>query len=49
MLLNAVFGLDLLRYPDDPDLMEFGRATTLMGRGEAARTRLTDEIRFIDG
>ena len=47
-LLNARFGVDLLRYPDDPNFMEFGRATSLMGRDGAGRTVVTGEILWIE-
>jgi hypothetical protein len=46
-LVNARFALDLLRYPDDPDLAQYSRATLLMGRDEAGRTLVTGEILWI--
>jgi hypothetical protein len=47
-LLSARFGVDLLRYPDEPDFMEFGRATSLVGRDEAGRTLVSGEILWIE-
>jgi hypothetical protein len=47
-LLNARFGVDLLRYPDDPVFWEFGRATSLVGRDEAGRTLVSGEILWIE-
>lgn len=47
-LLGARFGVDLLRYPDDLDLMQFSRATILMGRDEAGLRLVTGEILWID-
>lgn len=46
---GATFGVDLLRYPDDPDLAQYSRATLLMGRDETGRTLvMTGEILWID-
>jgi hypothetical protein len=44
---GVTFGVDLLRYPDDPDLAQYSRATLLMGRDEAGRTLVTGEILWI--
>jgi hypothetical protein len=47
-MFGARFGVDLLAYPDDPELMEYSRATLLMGRDEAGRHVATEEILWID-
>jgi hypothetical protein len=45
---SATFGVDLMRYPDDPELMAYSRATLLMGRDETGRALVTGEILWID-
>jgi hypothetical protein len=47
-MLHAGFGVDLMRYPDDPEVMEYSRATLLMGRDETGRGLATGEILWID-
>jgi hypothetical protein len=44
---GATFAVDLLRYPDDPDLAQYSRATLLMGRDESGRALGTGEILWI--
>jgi hypothetical protein len=44
---SATFGVDLLRYPDDPEVMEYSRATLLMGRDQAGHAVATGDILWI--
>jgi hypothetical protein len=46
-MLHSGFGVDLMRYPDDPEVMEYSRATLLMGRDEAGSALVTGEILWI--
>jgi hypothetical protein len=38
-LFGASFAVDLMRYPDDPEVAHLSRATVLMGRDEAVARR----------
>jgi hypothetical protein len=43
-LRAASFGVDLMRFPDDPDLATCTRADVLMGRDHVGRAEVTGEI-----
>jgi hypothetical protein len=47
-MCRAAFAVDLLRYPDDPDLMQYSRATNLLGRDAQGFGLSTGEILWID-
>ena len=47
-LTRATFAVDLLAYPDEPDLMQYSRATKLLGRDEQGFGLSTGEILWID-
>jgi hypothetical protein len=47
-MLRSGFGVDLMRYPDDPEFAEYSRATLLMGRDQAGHALVTGEILWID-
>jgi hypothetical protein len=46
-MLRATFAVDLLAYPDEPDLMQYSRATKLLGRDEEGAVCSTGEILWI--
>ncbi|WP_298257231.1 hypothetical protein [Bradyrhizobium sp.] len=47
-LRRSRFGVDLLRFPDDPEFAHLSRATILTGRDKFGRARVTGEILWID-
>jgi hypothetical protein len=48
-LRRTRFGIDLMRYPDDGELLEYSRADILMGRDENGHMGVSGEILWIDG
>lgn len=47
-MLRATLAVDLMRYPDDPDLMQYSRADVLLGRDDAGFGIGSGEILWID-